>query len=433
MNLVVKPLLPTLLLAKFVPPGVPVWQEAIGLASMFLALTLIVNSRAGRNVEEMFFDAVSEGWQRFGVRPMVGLFWFIVDLFRRLLQLIERLLYSVDEWLRFRSGQGRTMLLAKAGLGVGWFFVAYIIRFCVNLLIEPQLNPLKHIPWVSVSHKIMAPIWYEMGLTEILAQWMSPLMADGLTFIIVFGTPGIFGFLIWELKENWRLFAANRPKNSAARAGWLARRGPGAAVAAGLPFGHDPQAVRQAPPRRAEGAARRRSGRGPQASRAAAPRRSRLAPLRRAGVHRLVRGRPRLEPSSSAGGEIHLATNEAAVEVAMPGAVAGPLLIAFQLVDGRTHLALCGKLCAANLSDAARKVLRMALVNLLKTGGIEVLDLCGGEATADGAAQQWEIGAWVMPWPEWVARWETGRELQGEPRGEAGRSALGPASRDLTK
>ena len=72
------------------------------------------------------------------------------------MQLIERLLYTVDEWLRFRSGQGRTMLLAKAGLGVGWFFVAYVIRFCVNLLIEPQLNPLKHIPWVSVSHKIMA-------------------------------------------------------------------------------------------------------------------------------------------------------------------------------------------------------------------------------------------------------------------------------------
>ena len=134
---------------------------------MFFALNLIVNSRAGRNVEEMFFDAVGEGWQRFGVRPIVGLFWFIVDIFRRLLQLIERLLYAVDEWLRFRSGQSRAMLLAKAALGVGWFFVAYVIRFCVNLLIEPQLNPLKHIPWVSVSHKIMAPIWYAMDLPGI--------------------------------------------------------------------------------------------------------------------------------------------------------------------------------------------------------------------------------------------------------------------------
>ncbi len=25
--------------------------------------------------------------------------------------------------------------------------------------------------------------------------------------------PGIFGFLVWELKENWRLYAANRKKD----------------------------------------------------------------------------------------------------------------------------------------------------------------------------------------------------------------------------
>ena len=24
--------------------------------------------------------------------------------------------------------------------------------------------------------------------------------------------PGIFGFLAWELKENWKLYRANRPK-----------------------------------------------------------------------------------------------------------------------------------------------------------------------------------------------------------------------------
>ena len=29
--------------------------------------------------------------------------------------------------------------------------------------------------------------------------------------MIFTGIPGIFGFLAWELKENWRLYAANRP------------------------------------------------------------------------------------------------------------------------------------------------------------------------------------------------------------------------------
>ena len=30
-----------------------------------------------------------------------------MDLFRRLLQTIERLMYAVDEWLRFKSGENR--------------------------------------------------------------------------------------------------------------------------------------------------------------------------------------------------------------------------------------------------------------------------------------------------------------------------------------
>ena len=29
---------------------------------------------------------------------------------------------------------------------------------------------------------------------------------------IAFLIPGIFGFLVWELKENWRLYGANRPR-----------------------------------------------------------------------------------------------------------------------------------------------------------------------------------------------------------------------------
>ncbi len=38
-----------------------------------------------------------------------------------------------------------------------WFFVAYVVRFCVNLLIEPQVNPIKHFPVVTVSHKLLWP------------------------------------------------------------------------------------------------------------------------------------------------------------------------------------------------------------------------------------------------------------------------------------
>ena len=81
------------------------------------------------------------------MRILTGLFWLVMDLSRRLLQGIERLLYTVDEWLRFKSGQSTPALVAKAGLGVVWFFVSYVIRFGVNVLLEPQINPIKHFPW----------------------------------------------------------------------------------------------------------------------------------------------------------------------------------------------------------------------------------------------------------------------------------------------
>ena len=49
-------------------------------------------------------------------------------------------------------------MASKAVLGFVWFFVNYFIRFCVNLLIEPQINPIKHFPVVTVSHKILLPL-----------------------------------------------------------------------------------------------------------------------------------------------------------------------------------------------------------------------------------------------------------------------------------
>ena len=39
-----------------------------------------------------------------------------------------------------------------------WFFVTYLVRIYVNLLIEPQVNPIKHFPVVTVSHKIILPM-----------------------------------------------------------------------------------------------------------------------------------------------------------------------------------------------------------------------------------------------------------------------------------
>ena len=36
-------------------------------------------------------------------------------------------------------------------------------------------------------------------------------LSEATAALIIGGIPGIFGFVAWELKENWRLYAANRP------------------------------------------------------------------------------------------------------------------------------------------------------------------------------------------------------------------------------
>src|SRR4029453_14992091 len=100
-------------------------------------------------------------------------------------------------------------LLVKAVLGLGWFFVACLVRIYVNVLIEPQVNPIKHFPIVTVSHKVILP------LGPLFIAALAPRLGKAYSEVLVWSTiwliPGAFGYLVWELKENWRLYAANRP------------------------------------------------------------------------------------------------------------------------------------------------------------------------------------------------------------------------------
>ena len=197
---------PVLPLRELTPTGsLEVW------AAIFLAVNLLLNSRLGRQMEEIVVDLAVQAWQRFGIRLLLNFLSLVVEFFRTILQAIERFLYAVDEWLRFRSGESQWTLVAKAALGVIWFFVAYVTRFAINLLIEPQLNPIKHFPVVTVSHKLLFPALFPRFATELSQRLdMKPAVADIIAAIVIACIPGIFGFLVWELKENWRLYDANR-------------------------------------------------------------------------------------------------------------------------------------------------------------------------------------------------------------------------------
>ena len=65
------------------------------------------------------------------------------------------------------------------------------------------MNPVKHFPVVTVSHKVIAPLFPTVA--DVLN------VSEGTAILILAGVPGVFGFIAWELLANWRLYAANRP------------------------------------------------------------------------------------------------------------------------------------------------------------------------------------------------------------------------------
>ena len=179
-------------------------------AVAYLAAVLFLSTRISREFEEATADWAVRRWQY--LRDFLpGLFRLIADLFKRILEAFDRGLYAVDEWFRFRGGETRPTRVLKTVGGLIWGGVAYVLRFVLVLFIEPQINPLKHFPVVTISHKLLLPMI--PALTEFLMQsyGLEKRVAGPLAFVILGKIPGIFGFIVWELKENWRLYQANRP------------------------------------------------------------------------------------------------------------------------------------------------------------------------------------------------------------------------------
>jgi hypothetical protein len=176
---------------------------------LFFALLVALNSRIGRDTQELTREFLIRTLDQIRVHFVVGLFTLIVDGLRWLMDGLERVLYAVDEWLRFRSGESNLVLAIKAVVGLAWSFVHGVIRFCVTLLIEPQINPIKHFPVVTVSHKLVLGT-LAIPLTRLLESFYDKPTAFTIASLILAGIPGVFGFLAWELKENWMLYAANR-------------------------------------------------------------------------------------------------------------------------------------------------------------------------------------------------------------------------------
>jgi hypothetical protein len=151
-------------------------------------------------------------WQLIHADLVPGLVRWVIYLFRRLQEEVERLIYTVDEWLRFRSGDSRLSMYMKPVLGLAWFGATYIFRAIFNLFVEPTFNPIKHFPTVTVTAKLLLPVYGE--LLHFFRAPVEPVLGKALgntVAVTAIGLlPGLAGFLVWEFKENWRLYRANQ-------------------------------------------------------------------------------------------------------------------------------------------------------------------------------------------------------------------------------
>lgn len=204
-------------------PGVP---AAIGFvlahgtlrwpltATLFVVFALGLNSRIGRDAQELVADGLVRWGRQLTSRIVPGVIRWILAIFAELMELVDRGLYRVDEWLRFKAGESLPTLVVKGALGTVWSAVAYFLRLYVNLFIEPGVNPIKHFPVVTVTAKLMVPL-YPMLLSAISGparQLMGAALGTSFAAFTVFVMPGVAGFLVWELKENWRLYRKTRPR-----------------------------------------------------------------------------------------------------------------------------------------------------------------------------------------------------------------------------
>ena len=205
---VLKPAIP----AAVVAAVSPTWRWPIA-GAVFVIAAVALNSRYGRLAEEVATDWLLRSSRQVTSRIVPGMIKATLDLFSKLLELLDRGIYRVDEWLRFRAGQGVIVMALKGVLGAVWFVITYILRLYVNLFVEPTTNPIKHFPVVTVAAKIILPFTPAMlsGIAGPASQVMGSAMGNGFAAFTVLVLPGLAGFLVWELKENWKLYRATRP------------------------------------------------------------------------------------------------------------------------------------------------------------------------------------------------------------------------------
>ena len=207
------PLLPPAVLWFLVTPGAPGparWAAVLALA--YALGTRLRDTPAGRRQLDDLTTAGRQFRELLRQERLADLIAPVMEFFKRGLRALDEGLHRIGTRLSPRLGEAPAVTLLKALAAPLWAAWEAVLQFYVVVLIEPQTNPIKHFPVVTLGHKLLLPLLPTLGRG--LHAGLSPLLpapiALPLIAVTLFLLPGLFGFLFWELKENWRLYGANR-------------------------------------------------------------------------------------------------------------------------------------------------------------------------------------------------------------------------------
>lgn len=182
----------------------------------FFLISYFLNRPIGKAITDLVLQSVANVYESLRAGLLPGLLRFVLWVFKQVTDGLEYLLHTVDEWLRFRQGDSQLSLVIRTVASLLWYPVAWLVRFYLIVLIEPWFNPVKA-PVSLLAAKFMYPI-YALYLSELkgsLNDEMVPLpmkVAWLFLFMTIWLLPDAFGFLFWEMKENWRMYRANRQR-----------------------------------------------------------------------------------------------------------------------------------------------------------------------------------------------------------------------------
>lgn len=184
----------------------------LSLAALTLVLGVLMrNTPGGRRVLDDLVSASGQFLRRLNQTLVIGLIQELMLFFKEVTRRFQQGLHRIEERLSHHLGESWIALTLKAILVPLWRVLEWVIQFYVTVLVEPQINPIKHFPLVTIAHKIMLP--FLPFITSLMVEMLEPVLPKWIAIPFVTLTvlllPGLAGFLVWELKENWKIYAAN--------------------------------------------------------------------------------------------------------------------------------------------------------------------------------------------------------------------------------